>query len=112
MTAEEKTKLKCLTAYFLNAIGRGYGRKLTTKPLSTSNALKAMMKDGVAEKDIRAAIDWLAGPNQERECRYEVLSGGSLREKWDRICVAMGKPKGGKRKTKQIATSDGGFMEG
>ncbi len=75
----------------LTRMGEATGRKLISKPSGTD--IEKLLADGVSEQDIRATIQWLATDNQKRECKFVVLSGKSLRAKWDKLQEARVKPK-------------------
>lgn len=80
-----------LSREMLDAISKATGRKLIATVKTTAPHLRKLLKAGVAEDEIRAAVQWLCNGNQQREYPFAVLSGKALFEKWDRIQAAMNK---------------------
>lgn len=50
--------------------------------------------DGRDERDVRACIEWLVGPNLKAAASFVVQSPKALRQKWDRIAAVRGRSNG------------------
>ena len=85
-----------LATQLLEAVGRAMGKKLVSTPKSSRKPIADLMKRGVTEKEILDVIAWLEHENPKRgEFALVIESGKSLFEKWDKLQVAMCRPKAG-----------------
>lgn len=78
-----------LAKELLDSIGRVSGRKLTSDIRSSSASIRSLLRAGITSQTIRRTIKWLETENPKREYPFTVASGRSLKEKWDRIQLAM-----------------------
>ena len=78
-----------LARLLIQEIEKSTGRKLITSPQGSATYIAKLLKAGIEEKDIEAAIKWLVTDNLKSGFPFQVQSGKSLFEKWDRIQSSM-----------------------
>jgi len=86
-TKEEAGKL---AVYFLEKTSASLKRKLVTSPAATAGGIRKLIQKDITPDEIKATIDWLCTVNLKREFSFQVHSGNSLYEKYDKIRGAMG----------------------
>ena len=93
---------KDLAGYLLNSTATALDRKLVSTVESSRVPILKLIKADITPGEIRQTIDWLCHENLTRQYRFDVMSGGSLRDKWDRIQAARvgrgGRDENGKPK--------------
>ncbi len=80
-----------LSQALINKTSKALKRKLITTTQSTSIHIKTLLSREVTPSQIEATINWLCSENLKSNYRFDVQSGRSLLEKWDRIQEAMRK---------------------
>lgn len=68
-----------------------YGRKMVTTTRATAPHIAKLIRVGIDETTIRAAIDWVTSPANIDRGQYaiQIHSGRALADKWDRVIAAM-----------------------
>jgi len=94
-----------LAKYLIDKTSEATGRKLVTTVKSSSSHISKLLEAGITESEIRSTIDWLTTTNMTSEYRFDVHSGKSLFDKWDKIQSAITRNKPRKAKPYQNTPS-------
>ena len=78
-----------ISSYLITEVSKATGRKLISKPAGGVRPITKLLNSGVTKEEIKKTIDWLTGPNLDREYSFVIQSGATLLERWDKIQAAM-----------------------
>lgn len=90
---KEYTLAKELATELLDSTSEALGRKLTSTVRSSALQIEKMLKNEITSAEIRNTIKWLTTDNLKNEYPFQVLSGASLLEKWDKVQNKMNPPE-------------------
>jgi len=74
-----------LSKELIHMVSQATGRKLVSTPAAGQKHILKLLKNDITPELVRLTIHWLCTDNLANDFKFEVQSGKSLYEKWDRI---------------------------